>query len=465
MIGIGIDFGTSNSAAAWYDGKRVRLVELEENDPIMPTATHLDRALRTRTGNDAVRQYIDENRDRIVELTSEVVGRSQLLLGERDVEDPDSEADIASVSVYSEPHVDRGLPGRLFRGVKRLLGNASIKRLLVFDHPFRLVALITPVLLHIRRAIESQVPEPFDDVHVGHPVKFEGTDEARNQLALSRLGEACHYAGFRQLSFYPEPVAATLSYLYDEDAPSKGKVLTVDFGGGTLDLSVVEFSGLEFKVLATAGISLGGDHIDQLIFKELLFPLLGKGEIWSRVKDGRLIENEFPFEEFEDKLLNWAVTYILNQNRYRSKVADCIRKGGPAAQKFERLDDLITHNYSYLVFQAIKDAKAELSSAEETLLDIPELDISVVFTRQRFEEMMRGMLAQIDESLDQVIADAECESGDIDIVIRTGGSSQITAVRRMLETRFPGKVTEHDPFTSVAAGLAIASYHGYQFSV
>lgn len=463
MIGIGIDFGTSNSAAAWYDGKRVRLVRLEEGDAIMPTATHLDRALRTRTGSDAVRQYIEENRDRIVELTSEVVGRTQLLVGERDMDDPESEAEIAAVSVYSEPNVDRGLPGRLFRGVKRLLGNASVKRLLVFDHPFRLVALITPVLLHIRKAIEKQVPESFEDVHVGYPVRFEAHDDSGHQLALERLGEACHYAGFKRLSFYPEPVAATLSYLYDEHAPSHGKVLTVDFGGGTLDLSVVEFEGVAFKVLSTAGISLGGDHIDQLIFRELLFPLLGKGEIWSRVKDGKLIENEFPFEEYEDKLLNWAVTYILNQNRYRSKVADCIKKGGPAAQKFERLDDLITHNYSYLVFQAIKDAKAALSTVEETLLDIPELDISVVFTRQRFEQMMQGMLAEIDAVIDQVTADASCGATDIDVVIRTGGSSQIAAVKRMLEARFPGKVTEHDPFTSVAAGLAIASYHGYRF--
>lgn len=465
MIGVGIDFGTSNSAAAWYDGKVVRLVELEDTTAIMPTATHLDRELRTKTGEAAVQQYIEENRDRIVELTPEVIGRSHLVVGDRDLEDPNSEAEIAATATYGQPHVDRGMPGRLFRGVKRLLGNASIKRLLVFDHPFRLVALITPVLLHIRERIEQSVPEPFEDVHVGHPVRFEGHDRQNQELALARLEEACRYAGFKQLSFYPEPVAATLSYLYDENAPAHGKVLTVDFGGGTLDLSVVQFDGLEFYVLATDGISLGGDHIDQIIFRELLFPLLGKGEIWSRVKDGRLIENEFPFEEYEDRLLNWAITYTLNQNQYRSKVADCIKKGGPAAEKFERLDDLITHNYSYLVFQAIKDAKAELSSTGETILDIPELDISIPFTREHFESMMKDVLAQVERIVDKVVKDARCEPGDIDVVIRTGGSSQIAAVRRLLERKFPDKVTEHDPFTSVAAGLAIASYHGYQFSV
>lgn len=465
MIGVGIDFGTSNSAAAWYDGETIRLVPLESSAEIMPTATHLDRDLRTTTGEAAVQQYIEENRDRRVELTPEIVGKSQILTAERNIEDPTSEAEVVSGAVYGQPHVDRGMPGRLFRGVKRLLGNPSIKRLLVFDHPFRLVALITPVLLHIRKAIERVVPEAFGDVHFGHPVRFEGHGEGRNDLALERLREACDYAGLRSLSFYPEPVAATLSYLFAESAPKQGLVLTVDFGGGTLDLSVVRFENLQFDVLATAGAPIGGDHIDQLIFRELLFPLLGKGELWSRVKDGRLIENEFPFEEFEDKLLNWAVTYTLNQNQYRSKVADCIRRGGPAAEKFERLDDLITHNYSYLVFQQIKLAKAQLSDVSETVLDIPELDVSIPFTRDHFEQLMEGVIGEIDDIVDRVISDAGCSSDDIDVVIRTGGSSQIAAVRRLLDQKFPDRVTEHDPFTSVAAGLAIASYHGYQFTV
>lgn len=467
MIGVGIDFGTSNSAAAWYDGERVHLVRLEVEATVMPTATHLDRELATLTGREAVDQYIEENRDRIVELTPEIIAKSAIVTSEAAIDDPHSEAEIATVNVYGQPWIDRGMPGRLFRGVKRLLGNSGIKRLLVFDYPFRVVALITPVLLRIRESIEECLPQPFDDVHFGHPILFEGNEHHRNDLAFARLKEACGYAGIDNLIFYPEPVAATLSYLHDEQKGGgtlrKGRVLTLDFGGGTLDLSVVEFAGVDFTVLSTAGLSLGGDHIDQLIFRELLFPLLGKGEIWSRMSDGRLIENEFPFEEFEDKLLNWAVTYMLNQNQYRAKVADCIKKGGPGVEKFERLDDLITHNYSYLVFQAIKDAKARLTDMEETLLDIPELDISIVFSRQHFETMLGDMLQQIDDILNTVLLAANCGVDEIDVVIRTGGSSQIAAVKQKLEMMFPGRVTEHDPFTSVAAGLAIASYHKYEF--
>lgn len=464
MKGVGLDFGTSNSAAAWYDGERVHLVQLEQNSSIMPTATHLDRELKTLTGEAAVAQYIEENRDRMVELTPEIIAKTTIVTSEASVDDPHAQAETATANVYGQPWVDRGMPGRLFRGVKRLLGNSAIKRLLVFDHAFRLVALITPVLLRIRLAIESELDEPLGDIHFGHPVLFEGNEQFRNDLAFERLSEACGYAGFKQLSFYPEPVAATLSYRHDERSPESGCVLTVDFGGGTLDLSIVEYSGNHFTVLSTTGLSLGGDHIDQLIFREMLFPEFGKGENWSRVKDGRLIENEFPFEEYEDMLLNWAVTYMLNQNQYRSRIVDRIRQGGPGKEKFERLLDLITHNYSYLVFQAIKDAKANLSEMEETVIDIPELDLAIPFSRQVLEDIMQDMLLQVSDVVAKVLKLAGRSASDIDVVIRTGGSSQIAAVRRLLESQFPGKVTEHDPFTSVAAGLAIASYFDFQFN-
>ncbi|MBT3626001.1 MAG: Hsp70 family protein [Gammaproteobacteria bacterium] len=463
MVGVGLDFGTSNSAAAWYDGAKVRMVPLEESDAIMPTATHLDRELITLTGEVAVARYIDENRDRIVELTPEVIAKASMVTSEANSADPHSNAETETSSVYGQPWVDRGMPGRLFRGVKRLLGNSSIRRLLVFDHPFRLVALITPILLRIRQAIEESLGEPLADIHFGHPVLFEGNENLRNNLALDRLSEACGHAGISELTFYPEPVAATLSYRHDEQSPDSGCVLTVDFGGGTLDLSVVEYSGTSFDVLSTSGISLGGDHIDQLIFRELLFPHFGKGETWSRVKDGRLIENDFPFEEYEDKLLNWAVTYILNQNQYRSKIIDRIAQGGQGKEKFERLLELITHNFSYLVFQSIKDAKAALSNVEETVIDVPELDLAVPFSRDQFEQIMTDVLGRIETVTEEVLQRSGKGRADIDIVIRTGGSSQIAAVKRLLEKQFPGKVTEHDPFTSVAAGLAIASYYGYQF--
>ncbi len=461
-VGVGIDFGTTNTAAAIYDGREVRLVNLEAHAQIMPSATYIDSDLQTMTGQHAIDRYISDNVGRTVELVPEVIGEAILMVGDPD---PEGRRPVETLTkrVYGAPVRDCGLKGRLFRGVKRLLGDPNVRRLMVFDHPFRLVALITPILLHVRRAIET-CHGGVARAWVGHPVRFEGRDEHRNQLALARLGEAYGHAGIKEHVFYPEPIAAAVSYLVTHPQDAVRHVLTVDFGGGTLDFSVLRTHGQTFEVVATHGVALGGDHIDQRLFRELLFPAFGKGETWRRRGfDRQVIETRFPFEDYEDLILNWPVTYLLNQNKFTTPMLDCIEQGGPAAHKFRRLRELIQQNLSYSVFASIKDFKAELSSVEEAVLDIPEIDIEIRLHRDQFEILIADLLQQFQAGVEDTLTKCELSADAIGLVLRTGGSSLIPAVRRILETRFPGRVVSHDPFTSVAAGLAIADYHGYRF--
>jgi len=458
-IGVGVDFGTTNSVAAFYDGEQLRLVDLESSGSVMPSATYIDQELQTKTGDLAIEQYIADNTGRTVELVPEVIGETSKFSESGDAEEP-SEVDTVTERIYGAPITDSGLQGRLFRGTKRLLGDERVRRLMVFDQPFRLVALITPILLRIRKALEKEIGQ-LGTVHIGHPVNFEGRERLRNRLALDRLGEAYKHAGIPSQDFYPEPVAAAVSFLSLHPEVQGETLLTLDFGGGTLDFCVLRKNRDQFEVLATHGIGIGGDHIDQLLFRELLFPLMGKGEMWKRKGFDREIETRFPFEDFEDLLLNWAITYTLNQNRYTTPVMDCIRQGGLGKRKFERLQEVIKHNLSYLLFSAIKDFKANLSNHHEARLDIPEIDVNIVMNRAEFENLIRSPLQSVARSLDETVRQAGLTLNEIDIVLGTGGSSLIPAVRAMLDQRFPGKVVEHDPFTSVATGLAIANYHGY----
>ncbi len=461
-IGVGIDFGTTNSTAAVFDGENVSLIGLESDSPIMPSATYIDADLQTITGQAAIDRYIEGNTGRTVELVPEVIGRATLAVG---AADPSGQrpAETLTHAVYGASMIDTGLRGRLFRGTKRLLGNERVQRLMVFDHPFRLVALITPILLRIRQELETAGID-VSSACVGHPVNFEGRDVERNEVALSRLGEAYGHAGVKDHRFYPEPIAAAVSFLHEKPAAAGDVILTVDFGGGTLDFCVLERrSGSDFSVVATHGIALGGDHIDQRIFSRLLFPLLGKGERWRRRgTDRQEIETQFPFEDYEDLLLNWAVTYLLNQNRYTTPVLECISQGGEARLKFRRLRELIQQNYSYLAFQGIKDFKAELSFADSAVLDIAEIDIEAALTRVEFEDVIDDSLTRVEQAVLETIQRANIVANDVDIVLRTGGSSLIPAVHHLLNNHFPDRVVDHDPFTSVAAGLAIADYHDYQ---
>ncbi len=178
--------------------------------------------------------------------------------------------------------------------------------------------------------------------------------------------------------------------------------------------------------------------------------------------EGRRVDTLFPFEDFETGLLNWPTTYLLNQNRTRWMVVDAIAQGGSAADRFQRLLDLISYNYSYNCFQAIRAAKAELSDRTTTTIDIPELNLRIPFTRAQFDALLAQPLEEIRTLIAGLLARCGVRHEDVSVVIGTGGSSLIVAVRELLDRLFPGRVAAHDPFTSVAAGLAIASHAGFQ---
>ncbi len=454
--GIGIDFGTSNSAAAVFDGEQVRLVQLSELNPIMPSANYIDRDFASTIGQLAIDDYISDNQGRKVELSVEVIGEARTSAGTAD--GPASESETSKV--YGQAFNDASLPGRLFRGTKRLLGNTASDKTVIFSRPFRLVALVTPILVGIRKALRRSV-DNSTQACIGHPVNFEGMEQGRNNVALQRLSESYRHAGITEQSFCPEPTAAAISYLYNYPHSRDQLMLTLDFGGGTLDFCILRRKGTEFSVEATHGIALGGDKIDQTIFRELVFPLLGKGERWSRLVDGTEVDTLFPFAEFEELLINWPVSYMLNQNKYTASVMQRMVLPDEGAIKFKRLYDLIKQNYSYQVFEAIKAFKAELSVSDSAVLDIPEIDIEVRLDRWEFELMITDRLFELERAISLILDKAGLQADDIDLVLRTGGSSLIPAVKDILENQFPGKVVEHDPFTSVAAGLAIADYYGY----
>ena len=423
----------------------------------------MDKSYRIKTGHEAITEYVASNVGRTVELSAELLG--EVSTGSGQISKPGEPEEAETEKVYGASVVDSGQTGRLFLGIKRLLGNTGDTRLSVFDRKFRLVALMTPQLLRIQQTVQenlqslSREAPPADHACIGHPVVFEGRRPERNTTALARLAEAYSYAGFARQCFYQEPTAAALSYAHTHPVAEGQRLLAVDFGGGTLDLCIIRRQNSGFELIATHGVGLGGDHIDQMLFRELLFPLLGKGERWRRAGEDREVETLFPFDEYEDLLLNWAVSYMLNQNRYTAPLMQRIQVGDEGAAKFQRLYDLIKNNYSHLVFQSLKQFKAELSSADEATLDIPELDIELRLSRQEFEALIAGLLADFGAAIDTVLAEAGLTAENIELVIRTGGSSLIPAVRKILDERFPDKVIEHDPFTSVAAGLAIAEYY------
>ncbi len=455
-LGIGIDFGTTNSSAAVCDESGVRQIKLDEDREIMPSATYLDRRFQVLTGESAILTYVADNTGRTVEFIPEVIGEESewhTPIG------PGSTAPLATRGrpIYGPAMEDSGLKGRLFMGVKRLLGDERTPRLAVFERNFRLTALITPILKAMRERIEREARLDVA-VCVGRPINYEGRGELRNQTALQRMVDGLQFAGIPNHEFVEEPVAAATSYLHGRSSDGLQHVLTVDFGGGTLDLCVMKLGASGFEVVATHGLGLGGNHIDQQLLRKLVFPAIGEGRHWHKRTEQGEARSRFPFEDFVPLLLNWVISHQLNQNRFTTLIEQAIQGGGEDVMAFERLKDYVRQNLGFLVFQAVGDCKIALSRANETMLDIPELDLSMPVTRSEFEWVIDELLESFSEAVHRTLELAGLQGDAIDLVLRTGGSSEIPAVIDLLDCFFPGRVVRHDTFGSVSKGLAILSY-------
>ena len=81
-LGIGIDYGTSNSAAAIFDGTHVTVVNLEPHAKVMPSATYINRAYQIVTGQAAIDEYVSSNTGRTVELSAEILGEGRTTTGQ-----------------------------------------------------------------------------------------------------------------------------------------------------------------------------------------------------------------------------------------------------------------------------------------------------------------------------------------------------------------------------------------------
>ena len=458
MIGIGLDFGTTNSTLAVWEADRITYIDLDPaaaNPKIMPSALYLDRAMGRSVGTGAIDRYLGDNRGRIVRLKRIRVGQIAMTFSttesQRAGHGRGDTTRLHEVSGYD----DTELPGRLFRGLKSFLGVAEQSRFKVFHRSFHIVALITLILAEIRSVLERAGYDVGRGIHIGRPVRYVGGNGA-NDVAVKRMTTACQNAGFDDVMFYPEPVAAGLSYLRSAST-QPDHLLTFDFGGGTLDLCLLSTRSGGFKVVATRGLPIGGNHIDQQIMRDVIFPELGEGCAVKSSLSRSEPDSVFPFYRYQDYLLNWQTSYMSNRPELMESIFAGIQSGPDARRKLTRLWKLIRGNAVYALMSATEAAKAELSEREKTEIRLEEVDLHLPFDRTRLEQVLEPTMARVDATARALLDDAGIDAADVDQVVCTGGSSQLVPVQRWLARTFPGRVEDFDYYRSIAGGLAIAN--------
>jgi len=437
-VRFGLDFGTSNTSVAVWDGERSTVLPI---DPLagaaMPTVLYVRRDGSSIVGRPAIEAYLADNRER------GPITREYKPLGIR-LESSNPRQKSVETVIYA----DTSSPGRLFQALKTFLGDSLDVRTNVFGEERGLEELIAVVLAHVRERVRDLVGESPDDITIGRPVEYVG-GAAAEARAMARMRKAAELAGFAEVRFAFEPVGAA----HAADVIS-GLTLVFDFGGGTLDLAVVrrDAGGMRGgpEVLATAGRSIGGDRCTERVIDDLLAPHLGSRATWTpkHLRLPAFIVNA---------LHDWHALSALNEKPLLEALDDLVRQGAPK-RELAALRSAIELQLGYEIFMTADITKCALSSDPSAILSYHHaaVDVDARITRGRFERLIETLLTDTEALITDVLVRASVSSADIAEVVTTGGSSAIPAFRALLARRFPNaRVRDAAAFTSVAAGLAM----------
>ncbi len=439
-IKVGLDFGTSNSGVAISDGDVVRLLPLDPGNPmpeVVKTILYITRDQRSYIGQEAIELYYQHNVNRVRRYEKRLTGAVRVIASE--------------VDYWHDVFVDVDVlkPGRLLQYLKTALrksgGASDISGTLIFERYFSVGELIQIYLEHLKRRAEEILGESITGVTLGRPVKFSEDAEFDRQ-AETILRQAAQEAGFEEVDFELEPIAAAL--FYEQTLAKPQTVLIFDFGGGTLDITIMRLGEPgKRQVYANGGIDIAGADFDRAIIEKRLLHHFGAGVIQHMPEISELIET----------IPDWMALPELSSPVINNTLEKAIQRG-IAPVRLKTLQSLIFNDLAFPFYNQVETAKMALSEQGTTVIELQgkDFDLWELYTRTQFEADIQDFYEEIETVLLNTVEESGLEPAQIDAVVKTGGSSSIPLFSEMLGRIFEvEKVKESNAFSSVAAGLAI----------
>ncbi len=344
---IGIDLGTTNSEAAYIEAGKPVVIKSVEGQPYFPSVVAFTKTGEMLVGEAAKRQAVTN--------TEGTVQRIKRKMG---------------------THEKVTLRGKTYT-------------------PQQISAFI---LQKIKKDAEDFLGEKITDAVITVPAYFN--DDQRQATK-----DAGAIAGFNVKRIINEPTAAALAYGLDKEGDQK--IAVYDFGGGTLDVTIMEVGGGVFEVLSTSGdTQLGGSDMDRAL-----------------------------------------VDYIAEE--FKKKHGVDLRKEPKTLQR---------------VLEAAETAKIELSSTLQTDINLPYIyvvtgepkHLEIKLTRAKLEEIISPIVQRSEKPCNQALHDAKLKPEEIDHVVLVGGVTRMQLVQKKVEEIFKQKPKrEVDPMECVAVGAAI----------
>ncbi len=349
---IGIDLGTSNTAASVLEGGKPTIIPSAEG---------------TSLGGKAFPSYVAFTKD------------GQLLVGE-----PARRQAVAN-------------PEGTVTAFKRKMGQDYHYKLQGKEYtPQQLSAFL---LQKVKRDAEAFLGDKVEKAVITVPAYFND-----NQRQATK--DAGTIAGLEVVRIVNEPTSACLAYGIDKKGKEE-KILVFDLGGGTLDVTIMEFGGGVFEVVSTSGDTmLGGTDMD-----------------------------------------NALVDYVAGE--FRKDTGIDLTKDPMAMQRIR---------------EAAEKAKIELSNVFETELNLPFLSadaqgpkhLTMKLSRAKLESLVGPIVNRCRASVDQALADAKLKTSDISKIILVGGPTRMPIVQKFVEDHVGRKVERGvDPMECVASGAGV----------
>jgi hypothetical chaperone protein len=442
---LGMDFGTTNSGIAAYDGQRLQFIPIDpsnQNANIARTAMYITNDREVYIGRQAIDIYYEQNLNRPVKMERVKIGEVELTFAEL----PSFMKDV-----YVEK--DALSPGRLFLSFKTSLSTSNYIGTVVGSHFYFLEDIIALYVYIAKRRAEQFLDKEIKEVVLGRPVRFS-FDPIDDLLARERLLKAAFRAGYEKVYLQYEPIAA--AYHYETTIHDEQNILIFDFGGGTLDISILRVGDARSRrVLANGGIPIAGDVFDQKLVRARLPKHFGEDSYYRSGGKQLPVPSSY-YEAFS----NWQDMLSL-QRPDKLEEIERIERTAERPRQIRALRHLISSSYGLKMYDTVETVKRQLSTSPNAAirLDGKDFDVYEPVTRADFERVIRADVEAVDAYLDEMLRQAGLGTTEIDKVIRTGGSSEIPAFIDLLNRRFgQEKVQSIDIFSSVTSGLGIMAH-------
>ncbi|MDR3447780.1 MULTISPECIES: Hsp70 family protein [unclassified Dyella] len=452
---IGIDFGTSYSAAAAIIDGELTLVRFGEAEQfrtavyfpeLVPDPSdfeltpELEAQLETHIRSARTELRRQQAAGMTVSRTDEELRRDALRVVRRQW--MEEQARAATTTVASFQHAlfgEEAVEGYLESGGGNLIESPKSMFGFRLDPQVRkvIVHIATHILEHIRLTASRQFGEPVRGAVIGRPVEFRSSmGAAGSDQAIEILREAATTAGFDEVSFLEEPAAAAMHYHKSLD--ERQHALIVDIGGGTTDVTHAELGGNVMPLVARNwGLPKGGTDLDVGVSLHSFMPLMGKDIV--RVPQHQFVEAA--------SVYNLPKQREFRKQNYRLVAAPY----GPRLRALQELGATTRLN------QAAERTKIMLSGATEhrARLDFIEPGLGVDATHDDLNSAIEPFLTLLERTLTTVRGDLTALPAS---VFLTGGTSRSPQVKARVQACFPEIPLVHgDPSLGVVSGLAVAA--------